>query len=198
MSDACPLNGCAVNCASYNVCSNNVGCVANEVACPSNTIDDQTAVGPSPDTGSEITNEILQAMRDVVDTEFTSTSRRASIDWQPSPPTVSDFIQDTEIDGGVSATDYWTAMANKLSEQAYANGPVSNIDNTGYTTPAYISYQPNGDISYDTDKLITGSMIVELYNAINMLVTDCVCYSNACTCNQICNCNTECGCNGHY
>lgn len=204
MSDECPLNGCASNCASYNVCSPNTGaCVANEIACPSNTIDGQTSIGPSPDVDSPITNEVLQGLKAVIDNEFNNSLRRYDIYWQPSAPTISNFDQDVEINGGVVADNYWTVMANKLSEEGYGAGVVENRvgkigDPDDYSTIAKISYAPNGDITYANGKTITGSMIIELYNAINMMVTDCVCYSNYCNCNQVCNCNLECGCNGYY
>lgn len=204
MSDECPLHGCSSNCASYNVCSPNTGlCVANEVACPSNTINDQTSIGASPESGSPITNDVLQALKDVVDDEFSNAVRRYNIEWQPTAPTISEFLPETEINGGVLATDYWTAMANKLTEVGYGAGNVENRvgaigDPDNYSEVNKISYTPNGDIDYLRDKIITGSMIIELYNAINMMVTDCVCYSNLCVCNQVCNCNSECSCHGHY
>ena len=184
-----------MGCDCYKVCSNSTSCVAYATPCPSQTIDYQKHVGPAPHVGDVITDEILQGMRDVINIEF---SVRRNKYFQPSAPTISDFIENHEVNGGSTINNYWTVMANKLDEDGYGTGQVNREKGHWYTGIGYIDYRPTGDIEYTRDKIITGSMIIELYNAINVMVTDCVCYSNKCVCNTVCTCNSECSCYSNY
>lgn len=208
---------CNTQCSSNSTCGSHLGCPSYSDSIDPNTV----AMPPRPNVNDEIDptliNSLMSILHDYAYANYTANDLPSEIRHPYRNPA---YLKRRVINnGGVKIpgqpNSYNINMANtsvpietddiietERQPNTY-NYPLDYIGINEYLSQDF-KYNSSSTVTYTTDDPvhpnddIDVTVLQDMWDAVKVAVTDCVCNYDRCNCNSVCGCNSQCSCNSDY